>query len=113
MILEISKELEGYIRLDEIDSKSNNVWINKNISAEVLEEFANVTTQYKMVGFEGHAHNMDLKTHLECENLLEFNYTNTTIYRAIEYLREDVHEYLVEDDEDDYVEIVVNNIIKK
>lgn len=112
MILEIGKELEGYTRLDEIDGKSYNIWINNNILKEVLEEFDN-NTQYEMIGFEGNSHNMSFDTHYECDCFSSFEYENTIVYKAIEYLEDDMHYYLVEEDENDYVEVLIDNIIKK
>ena len=112
MILEIGKELEGYTRLDEIGAKSYNIWINNNILKEVLEEFDN-NTQYEIIRFEGNAHSMSFDIHYEYDYFSIFEYKNTIVYKSIESLEDDMHYYLVEEDENDYVELLIDNIIKK
>lgn len=110
-IAKISNKLEGYTRLDSLDGQNYNVWINNNIVKQLTEEL-NEDIQYKTVGFEGHALNMDLEKHYECDSLSEFKYNDVAVYRAIEYLQEDMNEYLIDTgDSEDFAEIIINKII--
>ena len=110
-IAKISDKLEGYIRLDKIDRESFNVWISECITKNI-----DITddTIYDTVEFTGHASNMDLDKDYECKIDADFKYYNTTILKAIWNLKEDVHNYLIDDDDDeDFVEILLDKIIKK
>lgn len=111
-IAKISEELEDYTRLDKLDGQNYNVWISNNIVEQISKEL-NEDIQYKTVGFKGYAMNMDLEKDYECDSLSEFKYSDVAVYRAIEYLQEDVNEYLIDTgDYEDFAEIIINNIIK-
>lgn len=111
-IAKISNELEGYVRLDELDGQNYNLWINESIVKETIEDLSK-DIQYKSISFEGYAMNMDIEKHYECDSLIEFKYSNVAVYKAIEYLEADVHEYLIDiNDNEDFAEIIINKIIK-
>ena len=106
-IAEISNELEGYIRLDKIDRESFNVWISECITKnmDITDD-----TIYDTVGFVGDATNMDLDKDYDCR--IDFQYREMTVLEAITELREDVHNYLVDEgDSEDFVEILLDEII--
>ena len=108
-IAEISDELEGYVRLDKIDRESFNVWISECITKNV-----DITdsTIYDAVEFKGDATNMDLEKDYDCRINSDFKYYDMTILEAITELREDVHNYLVDEgDSEDFVEILLDKII--
>ena len=110
-IAKICDRLEGYTKLSELDGQNYNVWINENIKEELIEDLSK-DIQYKSISFKGHALNMDLEKHYECDSLSEFEYENIAIYKAIEYLQEDVHQYLIDDgDTRDFAEIIIDKII--
>ena len=112
-IAKISEELEGYTKLSELDVQNYNVWINKNIIEETIADLSE-DIQYKTIGFKGSAINMDLEKDYECNSLAEFEYENIAVYKAIEYLEADIHEYLIDDDDtEDFVEVVIDKIIKR
>ena len=111
-IAKISNELEGYVRLDELDGQNYNLWINESIVKETIEDL-NKDIQYKSISFVGSAINMDTEKDYECDSLSEFEYSNIPVYKALEYLQEDVHGYLIDiDDNEDFAEIIINKIIK-
>lgn len=108
-IAEISNELEGYIRLDKIDRESFNVWISECITKnmDITDD-----TIYDTVGFVGDATNMDLEKDYDCRIDADFKYYNMTVLEAITELREDVHNYLIDEgDDEDFVEILLDEII--
>ena len=108
-IAEISDELEGYVRLDKIDRESFNVWISKCITKnmDITDD-----TIYDTVGFVGDATNMDLEKDYDCRINSDFKYYDMTILEANTDLREDVHNYLVDEgDSEDFVEILLDEII--
>ena len=110
-IAKISNKLEGYTKLSELDGQNYNVWINNNIKNKLIEDLSK-DIQYKSISFKGHALNMDLEKHYECDSLSEFEYENIAVYKAIEYLEADVQAYLVDDgDTEDFAEIIINKII--
>ena len=112
-IAKICDRLEGYTKLSELDGQNYNVWINENIKEELIEDLSK-DIQYKSISFKGHALNMDLEKHYECDSLSEFEYENIAVYKAIEYLQEDVHQYLIDDgDTRDFAEIIIDKIILK
>ena len=101
-IAKIVDEIENYIRLDKIDEESFNVWINKSILIDV-----DVTddTIYDTVGFVGDASNMDLEKDYDCR-------IDMTVLEAIMDLKEDVHNYLIDEgDDEDFVEILLDKIV--
>lgn len=108
-IAKIVDEIENYIRLDKVDKESFNVWINKNIliDIDITDEIV-----YDTVGFEGDATNLDLEKDYECRINSDFKYYNMTVLEAITELREDVHNYLIDEgDDEDFVEILLDKII--
>ena len=110
-IAKICDRLEGYTKLSELDGQNYNVWINKNIIEETIADLSE-DIQYKTIGFKGSAINMDLEKDYECNSLAEFEYENIAVYKAIEYLQEDVHQYLIDDgDTRDFAEIIIDKII--
>ena len=106
-IAKIVDEIENYIRLDKIDRESFNVWISECITKNV-----DITdsTIYDAVEFKGDATNMDLDKDYDCR--IDFQYREMTVLEAITELREDVHNYLIDEgDDEDFVEILLDKII--
>ena len=106
-IAKISDKLEGYIRLDKIDRESFNVWISECITKNV-----DITdsTIYDAVEFKGDATNMDLDKDYDCK--IDFQYREVTILEAIAELKKDVHNYLIDEgDDEDFAEILLDEII--
>ena len=101
-IAKIVDEIENYIRLDKIDEESFNVWINKSILIDVDDT----------VGFVGDASNMDLEKDYDCRIDSDFKYYDMTVLEAIMDLKEDVHNYLIDEgDDEDFVEILLDKIV--
>lgn len=110
-IAKICDRLEGYTKLSELDGQNYNVWINNSIVNELIADL-NKDIEYKSISFVGHAINMDIEKDYECDSLSEFKYENIAAYKAIEYLQEDVHQYLIDDgDTRDFAEIIIDKII--
>ena len=108
-IAKIVDEIENYIRLDKIDEESFNVWINKSILIDV-----DVTddTIYDTVGFVGDASNMDLEKDYDCRIDSDFKYYDMTVLEAIMDLKEDVHNYLIDEGDDEhFVERLLDKIV--